>query len=169
MSRKLKRRYSYNKRNRKIRMILTSLILLVVFLGLGYSALSTNLIINGTIIVEKYDPNAKQIDCCNTNGDFVEVMHGVPVTYTVDPATGDVVPTGSRTKADTATPVHSDTDHKALYEQALAAIAQKDALIAELRSQLSTAEKEIRSCRHSMKKACDILMDTTSRKERFNG
>lgn len=41
-------------------------------------------------VVEKYDPNAKQIDCCNTNGDFVEVMHGVPVTYTVDPATGDV-------------------------------------------------------------------------------
>ena len=28
-----------------------------MFLGLGYSALSTNLIINGTIIVEKYDPN----------------------------------------------------------------------------------------------------------------
>ena len=87
----------------------------------------------------------------------------------IDPATGDVVPTGSRTKADTATPIHSDTDHKALYEQALATIAQKDALIAELRSQLSTAENEIRSCRHSMKKACDILMDTTSRKERFNG
>ena len=42
-------------------------------------------------IVEKYDPNAKQVDCCNTNGDFVEVMHGVPVTYIVDPATGDVV------------------------------------------------------------------------------
>ena len=42
-------------------------------------------------IVEKYDPNAKQVDCCNTNGDFVEVMHGVPVTYIVDPETGDVV------------------------------------------------------------------------------
>ena len=71
----------------------------------------------------------------------------------IDPATGDVVPTGSRTKADTATPVHSDTDHKALYEQALATIAQKDALIG----------------RYSMKKACDILMDTTSGKERLNG
>ena len=87
----------------------------------------------------------------------------------IDPATGDVVPTGSRTKTDTATPVHCDTDHKALYEQALATIAQKDALIAELRSQLSTAENEIRSCRYSMKKACDILMDTTSGKERLNG
>ena len=41
-------------------------------------------------VVEKYDPNARQIDCCNTNGDFIEVMHGVPVTYTVDSATGDV-------------------------------------------------------------------------------
>ena len=88
----------------------------------------------------------------------------------IDPATGDVVPTGSRTKADAVVaPTHSDTNYRALYEQALAAIAQKDALIAELRSQLSTAENEIRSCRHSMKKACDILMDTTSRKERFNG
>ena len=87
----------------------------------------------------------------------------------IDPATGDVVPTGSRTKADTATPVHSDTNYRALYEQALATIAQKDALIAELRSQLFTAENEIRSCRYSMKKACDILMDTTSGKERLNG
>ena len=87
----------------------------------------------------------------------------------IDPATGDVVPTGKRTKKDAAISPHSDTGYKALYEQALAIIAQKDALIAELRSQLSTAENEIRSCRHSMKKACDILMDTTSRKERFNG
>ena len=87
----------------------------------------------------------------------------------VDPATGNVVPTGKRTKADTSTPLHSDTDYKVLYEQALAAIAQKDALIAELRSQLSTAENEIRSCRHSMKKACDILMGTAYGKERING
>ena len=35
---------------------------------------------------------------------------------------------------------HSDTDYRALYEQALATIAQKDALIAELRSQLTAAE-----------------------------
>ena len=87
----------------------------------------------------------------------------------IDPVTGDVVPTGKRAKAGTVTPLHSDTDYKALYEQALATIAQKDALIAELRSQLFTAENEIRSCRYSMKKACDILMDTTSGKERLNG
>ena len=87
----------------------------------------------------------------------------------IDPATGDVVPTGKRTKKDAAIPPHSDTDYKALYEQALAIIAQKDALIVELRGRLSTAEGENRSCRRSMKKACDILMDTASGKERING
>ena len=61
-----------------------------------------------------------------------------------------------------------------LYEQALAAIAQKaiaqkDALIAELRSQLNASESDNRSCRRLMKKACDILMDTASGKERING
>ena len=87
----------------------------------------------------------------------------------IDPATGDVVPTGKRTKADTATPLHSDTDYKTLYDQALATIAQKDALITELRSRLSAAENENRSCRRAMKKACDILMDTDSGKEWVNG
>jgi bisphosphoglycerate-independent phosphoglycerate mutase (AlkP superfamily) len=56
-----------------------------------------------------------------------------------------------------------------LYEQALAAIAQKDALIAELQGRLNAAERENRSCRHSIKKACDILMDTASGKERIYG
>lgn len=42
------------------------------------------------IEVQKYDPNAKQIDCCNNNGDFVTIMSGVPVTYTTDPTTGEV-------------------------------------------------------------------------------
>ena len=64
---------------------------------------------------------------------------------------------------------HSDTDYKAMYEQALMAIAQKNALIAELRSQLSVVEGENRTFRRSMKKACDILMDTASGKERING
>ena len=87
----------------------------------------------------------------------------------IDPATGDVVPTGRRTNTDTSALSHSDTDYKVLYEQALATIAQKDALITELRGRLSTAEGENRSCRRSMKKACDILMDTASGKERING
>ena len=87
----------------------------------------------------------------------------------IDPATGEVVPTVRRTKANTSTLSHSDTDYKALYEQALAAIAQKDALIAGLQGRLNAAEKENRSCLHSIKKACDILMDTASGKERIYG
>ena len=41
-------------------------------------------------MLQKYDPNAKQIDCCNNNGDFVNIINGVPVTYTTDPTTGKV-------------------------------------------------------------------------------
>ena len=41
-------------------------------------------------ILQKYDPNASQIDCCNSNGDFVDIMKGVPVTYTADPTTGEI-------------------------------------------------------------------------------
>ena len=89
----------------------------------------------------------------------------------IDPATGDIVPTGKRGRSDAAAviPLHSDTDDRALYEQALATIAQKDTLIAELRSQLAAVESDNRYCRRSMKKACDILMDTAFGKERING
>ena len=89
----------------------------------------------------------------------------------IDPATGDIVPTGTRGRSDAAAviPLHSDTDYRALYEQALATIAQKDTLIAELRSQLAAVESDNRYCRRSMKKACDILMDTAFGKERING
>ena len=89
----------------------------------------------------------------------------------IDPITGDVVPTGTRKKPDAAVaaPFHSDTDYKTLYEQVLVTIAQKDALIAELRRQLSALESDNRSCRRSMRKACDILMDTASGKERIDG
>ena len=89
----------------------------------------------------------------------------------IDPTTGNIVPTGKRSNSKTAvaSPSHSDTDYKALYEQALVAIAQKDALIAELRSQLNASESDNRSCRRSMKKACDILMGTASGKERIDG
>ena len=87
----------------------------------------------------------------------------------IDPVTGEVVPTGNRAKAEISAPSHSDTDYRDLYEQALAAIAQKDAIITELRRRLSAAENDNRTCRRSMKKACDILLDTASGKERING
>ena len=43
-----------------------------------------------SVVVQKYDPNANQIDCCNNNGDFIVIMNGVPVMYTVDTTTGEV-------------------------------------------------------------------------------
>ncbi len=85
----------------------------------------------------------------------------------IDPETGEIVPTGRKTTK--TSPNHSDTDYKTLYEGALATIKQKDALIADLRNRLAAAESNYKSCTQSMKKACDILMDTASGKERFHG
>ena len=48
------RKFSSNIRRKK-RMIISSIILLVVFLGLGYSAFTTDLSIGGTLNVSKYD------------------------------------------------------------------------------------------------------------------
>ena len=87
----------------------------------------------------------------------------------IDPVTGEVVPTGKRGQTPVSALAHSDTDYKALYEQVLLTVAQKDALIADLRSQLAAAENDNRSYRRLMKKAADILMDTASGKERING
>lgn len=87
----------------------------------------------------------------------------------IDPVTGEVVPTGKRGNATAINSAASDTDLEALYAQALATIAQKDALIADLRRQLAAVESDDRICRRSMVKACDILMDTISGKERGNG
>ena len=35
-------------------------------------------------LFQKYDPNANQIDCCSTDGDFVNVLEGVPVMWKLD-------------------------------------------------------------------------------------
>ncbi len=48
------RKFSSNIRRRK-RMVISSLILLVVFLTIGYSVFTTNLGINGTLNISKYD------------------------------------------------------------------------------------------------------------------
>ncbi len=48
------KKFSSNIRKKK-RMITSSIILLVVLLGLGYAAFTTNLGINGTLTVDKYD------------------------------------------------------------------------------------------------------------------
>ena len=41
-------------------------------------------------VLQKYDVNAKQIDCCATEGDFVDYITGIPAVYTTD-ATGKVI------------------------------------------------------------------------------
>ncbi len=87
----------------------------------------------------------------------------------IDPVTVDIVPTGKRSNAKTPAEIHSDTDYKALYEQALTTSEQKDALIFELRSQLAAAENENIALRRSIKKACNTLMDTASGKDRLHG
>lgn len=35
------------------------------------------------VVLQKFDPDANKIDCCSTTGDFVDLMYGVPVIYTV--------------------------------------------------------------------------------------
>lgn len=42
--------------------------------------------------LQKYDPEAKTISCCEGQGDFVDVVVGVPVMYTINKDTGVVTP-----------------------------------------------------------------------------
>lgn len=35
-------------------------------------------------ILQKYDPNAKTVDCCSKQGEYVDVITGVPVIYTTN-------------------------------------------------------------------------------------
>ena len=35
-------------------------------------------------VLQKFDPNAKQVDCCSNQGEYVDVITGVPVIYTTD-------------------------------------------------------------------------------------
>jgi len=37
-------------------------------------------------ILQKFDPEAKKVDCCTTSGEYVDVKVGVPVVYTTDAA-----------------------------------------------------------------------------------
>ena len=37
-------------------------------------------------ILQKFDPEAKTVDCCTTSGEYVDVKVGVPVVYTTDAA-----------------------------------------------------------------------------------
>lgn len=41
-------------------------------------------------VLQKYDPSAVQIDCCSTEGDFIALIDGVPLTWTT--SDGEIVP-----------------------------------------------------------------------------
>ena len=88
----------------------------------------------------------------------------------LDPETGEIIPTGPRGRKKTAdvprvSTGHSDTDYQSLYESVSRAVADKDAVIAELRQRLSIAEKELSTYRRSMKKSCEILLATLDKTE----
>jgi len=87
----------------------------------------------------------------------------------IDPITGDIVPTGRQNSVSSKSIIssHSDTDYKALYEQALSTIKQKEEIISALSSKLSAAERDLISCQRSMEMAREIL--AVSGKERING
>lgn len=40
--------------------------------------------------VQKFDPNAVQIDCCTNNGEYVDIITGVPLTWTASKQDGTV-------------------------------------------------------------------------------
>ncbi len=66
----------------------------------------------------------------------------------IDPATGEVVPTGQRGRrkkspqVDKITSGHSDTDYKSLYEQVLSDNVKKDVDIVTLRKKIASLELE---------------------------
>ena len=82
----------------------------------------------------------------------------------IDPSTGDIVPTAKRTKK--SEPIRSDTDYRELYEHAATAIKQKDAIISELRSKLTSVERENKAYQRSILQARSILMRSVSENER---
>ena len=41
-------------------------------------------------ILQKFDPEAKTVDCCSTQGEYIDVITGVPVVYTIG-ANGEAV------------------------------------------------------------------------------
>ena len=81
-------------------------------------------------LVQKYDPNAKQIDCCNNNGDFADIMIGVPVTYTTDPTTGEVT-VGTQTLDDDG--LRDLADNEVAIEPGLEAFGDYNWIIHNLR------------------------------------
>lgn len=81
----------------------------------------------------------------------------------IDPATGEVVPTGKRgRKKKTATvgettSDHSDTDYKSLYEQVLSDNVKKDADIVTLRKKVASLELENQDYSNKLQQVRNIV------------
>lgn len=63
--------------------------------------------------LQKYDPEAKQVDCCSYDGDYANIITGVPVSYTTNDTTGEAIPEEKtledgklRDLGDTETPIY---------------------------------------------------------------
>lgn len=84
----------------------------------------------------------------------------------IDPESGEIVPTGKRGRSKsspapaTDAGTHSDTDLAALYEQSVNMISDKDALISELRQEISVLRKENRQLHKVIEQASSLLAST---------
>ena len=90
--------------------------------------------INGYQLIKKavlqyYDPAAESIDCCNSSGAFVDVITGVPVTYTTN-ASGKVTVT-DKTVEDGA--LRNLADNEVAIEPGLEAFGDYNWIIHNLR------------------------------------
>ena len=51
-------------------------------------------------VLQQFDPDAISVDCCTKQGEFVDVVTGVPAVYTVNGSTGVVTPNGKKLTED---------------------------------------------------------------------
>ena len=66
-------------------------------------------------ILQKFDPTAKTVDCCSNQGEYVDVIVGVPVVYTIDTTTGVATATNPAKKLNEAgEAVELDTNEVAI-------------------------------------------------------
>lgn len=81
----------------------------------------------------------------------------------IDPETGEIVPTGKRGRKkkspepDSGSTVHSNTDYKSLYEQAISDNLKKDADIISLHRKIASLELENHNYNHKLEQIRNII------------
>lgn len=81
--------------------------------------------------IQKFDPEAKPLGCCNTLGEYIDIIVGVPVTWTQNMTTG-VVTTTKKTLVDGVLR-DLDEDTEVAIEPGLEAFGDYDWMIHNLR------------------------------------